>query len=71
MYLFRSSTVGGSIFGPPCGPDEKWSLMTKHDHVHITSLVETFKLALHPLKLLLVARNVRIEPDHKRVPVAK
>lgn len=45
--------------------------MTKHDHVYIPFLVDTFQLALYPRKLLLIARNVRIETDDKRVPIGK
>ena len=49
----------------------KRRLMTKDEYVDIASSVQALKLAFHPLELLFVSSNIRVQSDHESIAVTK
>src|ERR1700675_4908679 len=49
----------------------KRRLMAEDENVHVASSVQPLELAFHPLKLLFVAGDIRVQSDHEGIAVTK
>jgi hypothetical protein len=75
MLIKQGHIESPEIFGwlfhmrTPVRTGREGRLMTKNNDVDVAASVESFELPFHPLKLLLVPRDIRIQSDHERVAI--